>query len=297
MIRVSKMLFVTATSLVISGGVALADKHAASSKGDDNASGGDGAEPAKLDTSDSASGEYTKENWPKAAIDRPLTAAKGMIELTPMLTFGHASVAGADSVNSEGATVALRYGLSDKLELDAAYSGIVFNPDSNFKGALAVGVGFNAIHGAAGGKLDVAPKAAFVYDLAGETAQILAGADVHYKLSDKLFIGTPTNVPGLAVTVKGADVMGTSVNPITFAIPFAVGFQAMPELQLQASTIVANINIKDSATSYISDVTPVTIDAIYALSNKMDVRVDLSFPDLQHAGDALAIAAGLNLRM
>lgn len=110
-------------------------------------------------------------------------------------------------------------------------------------------------------------------------------------------IGTPIGVPGLGVTVKGPDVMGTSVNPIVFAVPFAFGLQATPELQLQASTILANFSIKDSATTYISDITPLTIDAIFALGHNMDVRVDLSLLDLQHAGDFLAVAAGINLRM
>jgi hypothetical protein len=294
--RVSKILFVSATSIVLASGVALADKHASGGGGgDDSAAAGD-ASPAKPDASEASDSEPTKDSWPRAAIERPLTAAKGMIEVTPMGTFGHTS-AGNTSANSEGATLALRYGLSNKLELGASYTGITFNPESNFKGALAAGLGFNAIRGAAGGKLDIAPKAAFVYDFAGETAEIRAGADVRYKITPKLFVGTPTNVPGLGVTVKGPDVMGTSVNPIVFGVPVAVGLQATPELQLQASTIVASFSIKDSATTYISDITPLTIDALFALGNKMDLRVDLSLLDLQHAGDAIGVAAGLNVRL
>lgn len=288
--RVSKILFVTVTTSVLTGGVALADKRAASTSADDDS--GDGT-ASKSEASASADSEPSKENWPRAAIERPLTAAKGMIEVTPMATFGHVS-AGDASVNSEGASLALRYGISGKLELDAGYTGIVFNPESNFKGAVTAGLGLGMIHG---DKLDVAPKAAFVYDLEGETAEVHAGADVRYKLSPKMFIGTPAGVPGLSVTVKGPDVMGSSATPITLAVPFAFGFQATPALQLQASTIVANFSIKDSATTYISDITPLTIDAIYALGNAMDVRVDLSMLDLQHAGDALAIAAGINLRL
>lgn len=282
--HVSKILFVSATSLALGGGVALA--------GNDGAAG----DPAQPEATEAADGQPTKDSWPKAAIERPLTAARGMIEVTPMGTFGHTS-AGDTSVNSEGATIALRYGITNQLELGASYTGITFNPESNFKGALAAGLGFNAVHGAAGGKLDIAPKAAFVYDFAGETAEIRAGADVRYKISPRLFVGTPTNVPGLGVTVKGPDVMGTSVNPIVFAVPFAVGLQATPELQLQASTILANFSIKDSATSYISDVTPLTIDALFALGHKMDVRIDLILADLQHAGDSIGVAAGLNVRL
>jgi len=278
--RVSKILFVSATSVVLGGGIARADD----------------PEPAQPEVGQAADAAVGIDSWPLAAIDRPLTAAKGMLEVTPMATLGHASI-GDTSVDSEGATLAVRYGISSQLELGAAYTGVTFNPESNFKGALAAGLGYSAIRGALGGVLDVAPKAAVVYDFAGETAEIRAGADVHYKLSPRLYLGTPTNVPGLGVTVKGPDVMGTSVNPIGLAVPFAVGLQATPALQLQASTILANFSIKDSATTYVSDITPLTIDAIYALGHKMDIRVDLGTFDLQHAGDLLTIAAGINVRM
>lgn len=293
--RVSKILFVSATSVVLGGGVALADSRASASRhGGDDSAAGDGS-PAASEASESAEDQPSKDSWPTAAIERPLTAAQGMIEVTPMATFGRVS-AGGTSASSEGATIAARYGISNQLELTVGYSGITFNPDSNFKGTVAAGLGFNMIHGAMGGRLDVAPRAGIVYGVAGKTAEAVASADVRYKLSSRMFIGTPFNVPGLGVTLKGPDVMGASAKPIALAVPFAVGLQATPELQLQASTQLASFSIKDSVTTYISDSTPLTIDALYGLGNKMDLRVDLG-TDLQHAGDAITLAAGINFRM
>jgi hypothetical protein len=292
--RVSKILFVSATSVVLGGGAALADSRApAKSHDGDDSAAGDGS--AASEASESADAEPSKDSWPTAAIERPLTAAQGMIEVTPMATAGRVS-AGNTSATSEGATIAARYGISNQLELAVGYSGITLNPGSNFKGTVAAGLGFNMIHGAMGGRLDVAPRAGIVYGVAGKTAEAVASADVHYKMSSRLYIGTPTNVPGLGATVKGPSVMGASAKPIAFAVPFAVGFQATPELLLQASTQLASFSIKDSVTTYISDSTPLTIDALYGLSNKMDLRVDVG-SDLQHAGDAITVAAGINFRM
>ena len=51
------------------------------------------------------------------------------------------------------------------------------------------------------------------------------------------------------------------------------------------------------ANVFISDITPLTLDAIFALSNKLDVKIDLGFLDLQHAGDFLVLGGGINIRM
>jgi len=309
--RVSKILFVSAASIVLAGGVAAADRApkrhdddasadrrtATKHAGDDDSSPDSSSTPSE-ETAESAAAQPTKDSWPTAASERPLTAAQGMLEVTPMGTFSRAS-AGNTSVTGEGATIAARYGISSRLELAASYTGITLNPSSNWKGALAAGLGFSMIRGAAGGRLDIAPRAGAIYDLTGKTVVAVASADVRYKLSSRLWLGTPFNVPGLEATVKGADVMGTtaSATPIVLQVPFAVGYQATSALQLQASTVVASISIKDSHTTTIADGTPLTIDALYALGNKLDLRVDLGLPDLQHAGDALSLAAGINLRL
>jgi hypothetical protein len=282
--HVSKILLVPATSMVLAG-VAAADRAPDSS-----------SSPSE-ETAESAAASPGKDSWPTAAIERPLTAAPGMLEVTPMGTFSHAS-AGNTSVNGEGATIAARVGLSSQLELAASYTGITLNPGTNWKGALAAGLGLGMIRGAMGGRLDIAPRAGAVYDLTGKTIVAVASADVRFKLSSRLWLGTPFNTPGLEATIKGADVMGAaSATPIVLQVPFAVGLQASEALQLQASTVAASISIKDSRTTTLADGIPLTIDVLYALGTKLDLRVDLGVPDLQHAGDALTLAAGLNVRM
>ncbi|HMG53507.1 MAG TPA: hypothetical protein VK601_08490, partial [Kofleriaceae bacterium] len=68
--RVSKILFVSATSVVLGGGIARADE----------------PEPAQPEVGEAADAAVGVDSWPLAAIARPLTAAKGMLEVTPMAT-------------------------------------------------------------------------------------------------------------------------------------------------------------------------------------------------------------------
>ncbi|MBX3157638.1 MAG: hypothetical protein KF773_16810 [Deltaproteobacteria bacterium] len=299
--RVSKIVFVAAASLAAMAGTAFAEEPAA---GDGAGEGGEGGAaaggeampaPAAGGVSADAGGEVTKANWPLAVIERPLTAAKSMIEISPILGIGHFGSANVDALALAG-----RYGVSDKLEILAAYQGIslgLLDSDTQFKGALTAGVGYSAIKGSAGGKLDLAVKAGLAYDLKGETFKILAGPDVRYKITPKLYVGTPQNVPGLTITAKGAEVMGVSSNPIDFTIPVAVGFQATPKLGLQLATQLFNIGISDSANSSIADATPIQLDGVFALSNKLDVRGIFRTEDLQNFDVALSFFAGVNYRM
>jgi hypothetical protein len=285
--RVSKSV-VLAASLVMTG-TAFAEEPAPGGEGEAKPAPPAGGAAVGVGVE---AGVVTKANWPLAGIERPLTAAKSMIELSPTVTFAYTDA------DAEGLNLGFRYGISDKLEVLAAYQGIRLNPNAEFKGGIVAGIGFNAIKGAANGKLDLAIKAALGYDLNAETAVILAGPDVRYKLTPKMFIGTPQNTPGLVFTLKGVDVpMVGTVAPAHFIIPFAFGFQATPKVQLQAITQLVQIKITDSANTSIADATPLLIDGLIALSNKMDVRVQLNLGDLQGLGDLIGINAGINFRL
>ncbi|HEY5937386.1 MAG TPA: hypothetical protein VIU61_22225 [Kofleriaceae bacterium] len=332
----SKGLFIAAASLAMTGTAFAqdpADPPAGGEGGGGEAGGevggeaGAGAEvapeTAQVEPAAAvAGGVYTKETWPLAAIDRPLTAAKGMIEISPDFDFAYVSsddgMGGSSSDTVLGISALARYGISDKLELIGAYtggallgglgglgSGITLSPETEAKGALTVGVGFSAISGAAGGKLDIAPKAAFQYDLLSESGVILAGADIRFKLSDKMWVGTPMNRPGLVATVvplKIATPVGElELSPISFIIPAAFGFQATPKLMLQLNTTLTSIAINEDAgdTSFIfGDFIVLDVDGVFAISNKMDVRVNLNLGELKDsAGDLIGISAGVNLRL
>jgi hypothetical protein len=306
--RVSKLLSIAATSLAMTG-TALADDPPAGGDGgggDAGAGAGTGggatAGGGASVSAEGGAGVYTKENWPQANIDRPLTAAKGMIEVSPVFNYAHAKDAMGNSSDGTGASLFGRYGVSDKLEILAAYQNIRFSPGGfEAQGDLVVGAGFGAIAGGAGGKLDIEPKAAFDYNLLAKTAVLAVGADVRYKVMPKLYVGTPINQPGLVITVKGIDILGTTVAPIFFDLPFAVGFQATPQLAVQVNTLLAHFKINDTAppNAFIfGDFINLSADVLFALSNKMDVRVNLNLGDLKNAaGDNIGINAGVNVRL
>jgi len=332
--RVSKVLFIAAASLAMTG-TALAQEPPADppaegegettppAEGEAGAEGGAavgaevGTDGAKVDGA-AEGGVYTKANWPLAAIDRPLNAAKGMLEVKPEIDMGYTAGEGeVDSETSFSLGVGARYGISDKIEALFSFDRIILSPSpeeggDRIKGVLAVGAGLQLTRGAAGGKLDTEVKAALLYDLLFETAVVAAGVDVRYKITDKLFVGTPINRPGLILTVKGfefPDGTGgtTTISPIFLNIPAAVGFQATPKLQLQANLDLISLALNEdakggpdgsTATFIFGDFINLDIDAIFAISNAMDVFVNLDLGELKEsAGDSFGVGLGVNIRI
>lgn len=311
--RVSKFLSIAAATAAMTG-VAFADDPTPDPKPDD---AGAAAVPATGDAKPAAAAEvggaYTAATWPKAYVDRPQSAAKGMIEITPQFVFarstttdtaGNSSSSNATSINLGG-----RYGVTDKIEVLAAFNRIILSPSpgsggDRVKGSLIGGLGI----GLAKGKFDAEVKAAINYDLLFKTAVLFAGVDVRYHLGPKMWIGTPVNEPGLVLTVKGIDVpVVGSIKPMFFTLPLAFAFQATPELALQVDTEILTIGLNDAGKPGGKSVAffsqdefggiPLRLDGIYAISNKMDGIVTLDLGDLKNAGDALGITAGVNIRM
>jgi len=325
--RMSKFFLVAAASAAMTN-VALADEP----KPDDTTATPppDGTTPpptgAKVEAN-VAAGVFTAATWPKEYVLRPQSAAKGMVEVTP--TFGIYRVTSDDgmgnsaSKTSTAINVAARYGISDKLELLAAFGGNTINsgfPEhgiivtgladgepggDRFKGDIKIGAGIAV----AKGKLDVEIKAAFFDDLLLKNAAILAGADVRFHINEKMWIGTPVNRQGLLVGLKGPEIGGMEIDvkPIRLSIPAAFAFQATPELALQVNTRLLDINLNDDAKVADKAVTffsqdefggiPLDVDVTFALNNKMDVIGNINLVDLKNAGDFLVISGGLNIRM
>jgi hypothetical protein len=291
-----------AASLAAMGGTALAEPEPGDAEpdGDGEAKPPEGDAKPKGDEQppdDDDTGVITKASWPKAAIERPLVAAKSMFELSPLLTI---EVATSDT---EKFSVAGRYGISDKLELLFQYGGTEENdgvrlrPNPEFKGTIAAGIGFSAIKGAAGGKFDLAAKAGLAYNLLGKSMAIVLGPDMRYKVTPKWFFGTPQNVPGLVATVVGIGTGAAETSPIFYNIPLAVGFQALPNLQVQAITSLVTIAFSDADNVSIADKTVVKLDAIYALNNALDARLQIDFGDIQAFGDLFGFTFGVNVRL
>ena len=334
--RVSKFLSIAAATAAMTG-VAFAEDptpdDAGGAAGAGAAAGGTatvGTDGAKVDASATV-GIFTAATWPKAYVDRPQNAAKGMIEITPTFSFYRVTstdaMGNSTSDNSSAINVAARYGVNDKIELLAAFGGSSINGGTipehgiivtglkdgepggdRFKGDIKIGAGIVV----AKGKLDLEVKAAFFDDLLFKNAAILAGADVRYHVTPKIWIGTPQNRTGLTLGVKNLEFGGMEVpgtKPLRLSIPAAVAFQATPDLAIQANTRLLDINLNDdakggpmgdSATFFGQDAfggIPLDVDVTFALSNTMDVVGNLNLVNLKKTGDFLVISGGINIRM
>lgn len=313
--RFSKGLFIAAASVAMTG-VAFAEDEAGAppAEGSEVQPPPDGTPPPTATAP--TGGEFTAETWPKDYVNRPQNIYKGGIEISPR--FGLDYTKTVDTAGNETSStvtslsVSGRYGVTDKIEALASYDGITLtgvegiSTGDRLKGQLLVGGGLIL----AKGKLDLEAKVALGYDFAGETAPLLAGVDVRYHISPKMWVGTPVNRPGLVAFLKGFDDgMGGTLSPLFFQLPAAFAFQATPELAIQANTNIFTIAFNDAGKLFTGGESvgfiftdegggiPLDLDVIYALSNKMDVQANLDLGDLKNIGDAFALTAGVNIRL
>jgi hypothetical protein len=250
------------------------------STGEEAASEEEGAEAAPEEAAAEESAAAPSGRWPRSVIARPLTMPKGLahvgVTITPNKDF---KVIG---LGLDGG-----YGVSDDLEAVVGY-GLGLKA-FEAKGTLSVGAGYKVLRGAAGGKLEVIGRGTFGYSVLGKAlSPIVLGAQVQYNISDKLAVVSSGR--NLSIALEG------TVKPITLGIPVGVGFQATPELYVQADTTIATINISDSATTVIfSDTTPLVLTAFYNVMPALDVsaglRMDVT-PAVGGVGDTLGFLIG-----
>ncbi|HUQ03995.1 MAG TPA: hypothetical protein VM261_15965 [Kofleriaceae bacterium] len=219
--------------------------------------------------------------WTPENINRPLTmpassfaagaafsALPGLdgLELKPFKTF-------ALGVNGN-------YGISDELEVYGAYTYVL---DPSNAGQLRVGVGYAAVRGAAGGKLEIVPRADLGYNLdPGGLAPLVAGLQLQYTLAPKFAIVMPAT--HLSVALEG------DAKPITFGVPVGFLFQAAPTFYAQLDTTLATFAINEDAgdSAFIFDASiPLALTAAYN-SQTLDVGVTVS-DDLKNAGDLTSL--------
>lgn len=226
--------------------------------------------------------EAPAARYPRSVIARPLTLPSGVFQ------------AGLDQVSNNDASImgtklVAGYGIDDKLEATMYYT--FATKDFEAKGSVDVNVGYAAVRGAAGGKLEVVPRAQVGYSVLGEALNPLAvGAQAQYNVSDKLAVITPGGQ--LAVTLEGDP------KPIIFGLPVAVGFQATPELYLQLDTTLASLSISNSENAFIfADSTPATLMAMYNAIPALDVMATVGMnatpPGEASVGDTLAFLLGV----
>nr|HEX4315069.1 hypothetical protein [Kofleriaceae bacterium] len=202
---------------------------------------------------------------------------------------------------SIGASVAVNYGVNDKLEVGGGYA---FNlKDFDATGTL---YGHGAYLVSHTDKMDIGVAAALSFDLhSSGDVDLAAGAWIRYRLAPKLtlFTGQPAMIPDLPVGGFGGFIGPTGYqftanlnngNAVELGIPVGVGYQATPNVWVYGQTLLANLVLNgggDNAFIF-SDFIPITLGAWYSM-DKLDVGASFG-DDLKNAGDFYAIT--LNAR-
>ncbi len=240
------------------------------------------AAAAPVVTTEETVPEAPAPRYPRAVIARPLTLPGGVFQ------------AGLDEISNNdvsvlGSRLVAGYGINDKLEATMYYT--FATKEFEAKGSVDVNVGYAAVRGAAGGKLEVVPRAQLGYSVLDEKLNPLAvGAQAQYNVSDKLAVITPGGQ--LALTLEGES------KPIIFGLPVAVGFQATPELYFQLDTTLASLSIANSENAFIfADSTPAALMAMYNAIPALDVMATVGMnatpPGDDGVGDTLAFLLGV----
>jgi hypothetical protein len=269
------------------GGAALAQEEG----------GGEGAaaapEPAASATVSMGMGPFTKESYPEEYVNRPLTLVAGMVEGRVGLAYVRASFTDSMGMTTVSDATAMGveagYGITDQIEAGLS-TGLGIDPEFEWSESLGLYAMYLALDQA---QLDVAARVdvplSFV-DGADTFSGFVLGAPVRYLV-----------MPQLAVYAGHGllPIVTSDPSQVDLNLNVGVAFQAMPKLAVRLDTQPASIALSGDGneTSTYGDFIPVSLLGLYAISNKIDLVVQVAFPSLEDAGDLYAIGAGANVRL
>ena len=214
--------------------------------------------------------------WPIEIIQRPPTLPAGMLRLQLDASLRFVERGGAMMMESEtetdiGLAIGAGYGISNELEIGAAYGFIA--DEGDLEGQLSLYAEYTFLSGT----LDVAGTGGLVYDLGSENGALLLGAEAQFELGDRFAIYTPGYQLAIGVFNDGDT-------PISLALPVGIRLQLSPQIFGFAQTTVATIGIKDSGDSSLLDEVSLLVGAFYSVSNKLDLGAALSIPESDDIG-------------
>ncbi len=288
MSRVSKILFVTAASLLTVGTAFAEDEPAAEPPAD--ATAPTAPDPAMTATVEASAG-FSAEAWPMEIISRPLTLRKGMIRAQGDIGVANITVTvppvppSTTSTTTSDTAVSLRvgagYGVNEKLEIGASYA--LRLSEFEAKGPLSV-YGFYSLKSEA--KMRLAADASFTYDLGSETFGIGLGAQFQFHLNEKMMVFTP----GQQLRI------GLDPTNVAITLPIGFGLQATKNIFASVQTSLATIGIEPSGSAFIfADVTPIQVSAFYSPSNKMDFGLSVGATNVGDFADVFVFLATARL--
>jgi|JI10StandDraft_1071094.scaffolds.fasta_scaffold16478_2 opacity protein-like surface antigen len=231
--------------------------------------------------------------YPQAVIDRPGVLPKGVLEVTADLPITYIKILDT-SATGVGLGIGARYGLAPKIDAQLTYSFSL--KDFEIKGPLGVVAQYEIT---TSDKLRVAARVSTGLDFNGidltdgsskvEFAGVGVGLNLQYKITPKIAVFTN----GDHLSLGGSDFP----KPVSLNLPIGFGFQANEKINVFAQTSIGTIGLSPSGNVLISDITPFQLGGTFSPDNKLDIGAALTFLDLQHAGDALAVTLHAAFRM
>lgn len=280
MIRVSKTLFIAASTLIL-GGTALADEP--EGDGTDGSEGGGEAAAAAPTVGVSASaGGFSPDGWPQQIIDRSLVMKKGMIRAQADLGIVRLSVTlppippsttpTTESTTGSTLTVGGGFGVSDQIEVGGSY-GIALK-DFEAKGPFSL-YGLYSLKNEQ--QVRLAAGGSMTYHIGAETFGLNLGAAFQYHLGEKMMIFSPASQLSIPLSPNA----GAAID-----LPVGFGIQATPNVFASLQTSLATIGLSPSGSAFLfADRTPIALSGFYSPSNTMDFGVTISAIDVGSFAD------------
>ncbi|MEZ4366356.1 MAG: hypothetical protein R2939_08705 [Kofleriaceae bacterium] len=236
---------------------------------------------------------YSKSDWPTAANQRPLTRAKGMIEVDADLYINLSK----DRVGEPlGLAPDIHYGVDDRLTVSLIHDrGLCLSGEDKGCAKVYDDVGVRATYGlsssealalAVHGELKIA-------SIDGGTLALPIGARARFNSGKIGVYADPTISLGLTDRDAG--------NPDSLALPISIAYQTSPELLVHLDTGLGGFlgTSLDGAAQLdnLGDTfaVPLGVGALYTVSTKLDVGARLTFPYL--FGSELANDIGIDSRV
>lgn len=309
MTRLSKMIF-AAAAFAAAPMTAFADGDAppdgTGGGGGDGTGGGAGAAPAPTG-GETLAGAYTKDNWPMEDTLRPVTFAKGLVQIHVDLNVNLSS----DRVGKPISIAPdIWYGVNDKLSVGLVHgTGICLTGEDNGCAKLYNDVGFSGLYSVKrDAKMDLAAAATLGFPfLDPVVARLDLGVNFKY-LAGKIAIYVDPRI-GIGLNKRDGDpVTFSGGNKESLAIPVKIEYQANKQLAAWVRTGLGGFVGQDPFHAGASFdgfgdnyVIPLGIGAQYTINKQLDAGAELYFPGILGSdaatGDNRAIIIYANYRL
>jgi hypothetical protein len=243
------------------------------SAGDDDDDGGGDDDDDEGQPPVTAGGLYTKDTYPQAELERPLTITGGMTELRAGIDMDMSS---GTAFETFGLGLDARYGVADNVEVQGDFRTRLnnFSGASNDRGKLT----FKA-----------AVEAGIVYDLVDFRLGMLVNNTDKTRVGFE--VGFPFRyAPKPQVALIALDTFMTFDTDSKPDLTPSVGAIVQP-VPMLALILHAQIIIKDFNTDAGNFLIPVSLNIQFSPSNKLDIGGEFTFPNLKPPEDPTTMMA------